>query len=300
MAYINVDEVYILDNSGAQVDAVADIPFKQDAGLTDAQKAQARANLGISAGGGGGGRNLLDNPWFTVNQRGATGASNSAYGLDRWKGINGGYTVNNDGSVTITGQMRQLGDWSYVWGKTVTISAMNTSGTVASWTGTMAAGTYAVGSMMSVTVTSATEININAVSNLKALKLELGSTSTLAQDAPPDYGEELAKCQYYFERIYADSANVSIANGFASSTTIMYCAFMIKPKRIKPSVSYDAGLGIGTGALSSFTSTAVTVQGFSPDTGHITLQCNATGMTANAAYRAGVMQGHYLDFSADL
>ena len=51
MAYINVDEVYILDNTGAQVDAVTDIPFKADAGLTDAQKAQARANLGISGGG---------------------------------------------------------------------------------------------------------------------------------------------------------------------------------------------------------------------------------------------------------
>ena len=28
--------------------------------------------------------NLLDNPWFTVNQRGATAYTVGAYGVDRW------------------------------------------------------------------------------------------------------------------------------------------------------------------------------------------------------------------------
>lgn len=46
MAVINVDDIYSLDNTGKQVDDAVDY-------------ALANSN-----------RNLLDNPWFTVNQRG--------------------------------------------------------------------------------------------------------------------------------------------------------------------------------------------------------------------------------------
>ena len=304
MAYINVDEVYILDNTGAQVDAVTDIPFKADAGLTDAQKAQARANLGISAGGGGVNRNLLDNAWFTVNQRGATGASSSSYGLDRWEGIQDGYAVNNDGSVTITGRMRQLGDWSYVWGKTVTISAMNTSGTVASWTGTMAAGTYSLGSMVNVTVTSATEINFYAVSNLKAVKLELGSTSTLAQDAPPDYGTELAKCMRYFQRIKGTSTNYApIGLGFTTSASSGVIAAVLVPlpvplRATAITVAKSGNLSLLAGST-SYTPSAITYYDHTEQ--QLRLNVTASGMTAGQfCYLQFSQSAAYIDLSADL
>lgn len=53
--------------------------------------------------------NLLDNPWFTVNQRGLSSYTSShinTYTVDRWRlevsNTNHSVTVNNDGSLTIT------------------------------------------------------------------------------------------------------------------------------------------------------------------------------------------------------
>ena len=41
----------------------------------------------------GSNRNLLMNPWFSVNQRGATTYTVGQYGVDRWKLISGSATV---------------------------------------------------------------------------------------------------------------------------------------------------------------------------------------------------------------
>lgn len=44
MAIINVDDAYILNETGAQVDKTTGIPFKNE-NLTEAEAAQARANI---------------------------------------------------------------------------------------------------------------------------------------------------------------------------------------------------------------------------------------------------------------
>lgn len=46
MAFINIDDVHVLNETGEQVDLVTGLPFK-DEGLTDAEKAQFR--VGIAA-----------------------------------------------------------------------------------------------------------------------------------------------------------------------------------------------------------------------------------------------------------
>ena len=48
MAAIDVNDAYVLDHTGEQVDQVTEVPYGA-AGLTDAQKAQARTNLGVPA-----------------------------------------------------------------------------------------------------------------------------------------------------------------------------------------------------------------------------------------------------------
>ena len=51
--------------------------------------------------------NYLDNPWFTINQRGKSTYTGNGYTIDRWKcndGAGGNSTtiINSDGSITIT------------------------------------------------------------------------------------------------------------------------------------------------------------------------------------------------------
>lgn len=236
MPYINVDEAYILDNTGLQVDQAVDIPFV-DAGFTDTQKAQARKNIAA----GGTNPNLLDNPFFTVNQRGASGAvTTSNYYLDRWRctyasGVN---TIVGTGFVTFdtgtaNGDLVQPIE-TLPLGKTVTISALLSDGTIESVTGTTPAATPASaswiitgdgenvklrlrwsGTLWQVYVTPIVKpVTVNAV------KLELGSVSTLANDVPPNYAEELAKCQFYCRNFAAIGSTIMyIGGGFANSTT---------------------------------------------------------------------------------
>ena len=73
---------------------------------------------------------------------------------------------------------------------------------------------------------------------IKAVKLELGTVSTLANETAPNYQQELAKCQSYFVRIgkklgqfgqslngyglYASSARVMLLKRMVSTPTITF------------------------------------------------------------------------------
>lgn len=325
MPNINIDDAYILDETGAQVGAVTDIPFKADAGLTDAQKAQARANLGISGGGGGGGRNLLDNPWFTVNQRAATtisGSSAGVFSVDRWRlyGSTTSLTVTNDGvqvNSASNGLLQRFDDniGAYLNGKTVTVSAMDKDGNIASKsltysnasmqnTGTLTLGnktcTIYLGLISSYQAFSITTGSYTI--DLRAVKLELGSTSTLAQDAPPDYAEELAKCQRYFVRI-GNTSGVTTPIGYGiknSSTNIWVNVATPVELRAVPTTSFSGthrvfGGGAGSRDISSYSTYGKNSQGV------LLLAAISSGSLAdNEVFAVYAASGAYIDFSADL
>lgn len=287
--------------------------------LTDAQKAQARANIGATSTNA----NILMNPWFTVNQRGSASYTANGYTVDRWANTNS--TALTSVAVGSTGITLTKASGGYAFFRqyinapidlnaTYTLSILDSNGNVYSATRQFVNGT-----------SSETLVSVNGMTigfglygkdatpyvalyfgtgssgsvTLRAIKLELGSICTLANDAPPDYAEELAKCQLYFERIKASTANLSLAMGNAGSTTIIYCPLKIAPKRATPTVTVDTGLGIGTSSL-NLTSTAVAIQGASISTGNFTLQVTTSGLTQGNVYRVGVLSGHYIDFSADL
>lgn len=246
MAYINVDEVYILDNTGLQVDMATDIPFV-DAGFTDTQKAQARKNIAA----GGSNHNLLDNAYFVgggsqlgdgvfpINQRGQTSYSSVGYGIDRWRGETGYASVAlaTDGLKFCSSTSGQWGTLvqlvasaKYLAGETVTISAIID--------GTLIYTTYTLPSSGSYDLTA---VNVNGIyinlyspdgvniqfriytqettqHTIKAVKLEKGTVSTLANDPPPDFGEERRKCQQYlFIRDYVQTD--IIGHGLSVSAT---------------------------------------------------------------------------------
>ena len=163
--------------------------------------------------------NLLDNPWWgsgeVINQRGVT-SNFSGYNIDRWKTAGtGSYALGADG-ITITGNtqayMTQLCDTLAKWtGRTFTGSVMLSDGTIYSGTGTFngtnAAVFYNVNNLLfyieptNGLVRFGVSVSGSLTKTIRAVKLELGSVSTLANDTPPEYGTELLKCQRYFFRI---------------------------------------------------------------------------------------------------
>ena len=178
--------------------------------------------------------NLLDNPWFTnpINQRGVSGTlSSTGYFYDRWKANTTGIVITS-GYITLpaNGGFRQYLELGRIAdGKTYTLSVMASDGNIYTMTGTLTssesgwqvnkhllqnyiwAGIRVDSGKWDIDITSTNGVNI------KAVKLELGSVSTLANDVPPDYGTELAKCQRYFYRISGNSV-MPIGAGYTRST----------------------------------------------------------------------------------
>ena len=263
-------------------------------------------------------RNLLDNPWFTVNQRGASGTISTAnqFGADRWKKSGGsGRVIVGDGYFTPVGGggYRQINPWNkIISGRTYTVSAMTADGNVYSATGVLSSTTsgwqissHLIPNSLWVGVqNNGGNLDIiftgqNGDIQVIAVKLELGSVSTLANDAPPDYGEELSKCQRYFLRIYGDPIGTGyIASGLGT-------VFILVPTgvtmRAKPTVSYSGAFSVRVqgSTISVSAMTFATPAHTGGGVGIVcTLSSNAGPVGACAMYPNATTS--YIDLSADL
>ena len=124
--------------------------------------------------------NLLINPDFRVNQRGASGTiSATGYFVDRWQLTGGTVTVNSDGTITLDG--------------TITQTLENAVGADVTASANAGKATY-VNSTRTFTLTANGEI-------IKWAKLEVGNVAT--PFSPPDPVAELNKCQRYYQKIAA-------------------------------------------------------------------------------------------------
>lgn len=190
-------------------------------------------------------RNFLDNPFFTVNQRGGSSYNTttaSGYGLDRWWSIFANITV-NDGSITLTrpsgvsyaANLRQaIIEEKALRGKKVTLSidvedfsgnckigirkasGMNAGMTLIEQKDITNTGITTMTTTLPDDVESSTYPYLLATIEtantegsyitIKAVKFEVGEISTLAIDEEPNYAEELLKCQRYF---YKTKGNAS-------------------------------------------------------------------------------------------
>lgn len=295
MPYINVNDAYILDNTGKQVDDAVDY-------------ALANSN-----------RNLLDNPWWgsgeVVNQRSVTAkpSSNGAYCIDRWT-WNSGADANNmslgANGITFTRSAsniwfaQKMANPSALVGKKITGSVMLSDGTIKSGSVVYAS----VGSTPTLYEDSAVQIYISSAGafsltikttqTIRAVKLELGSYSTLANDVPPDYGEELKKCQYFFRRITVQD-NGFIALGWATSATAAQFPNILgtSPMRAKPSATPTGAVYVRDPSGTDHAVSSFTVQ-YDPVT--VCLQANTSGLTANTVARLRIGAGGRIDLSADL
>lgn len=282
--------------------------------LTDANKEMARANIDAGKNGAWTNPNLLDNPFFTINQRSFTsqdfGSSGNGYTVDRWKGYRSIVTVKSDGTIDLTPNSGAYGIAQFieagrlVVGKTHTAS-VNIGGTIYSWTfvySTTAAyssyfgtnnrfyhHTNANGSVdLWITGTA------NVTYNVRSFKLELGTVSTLANDVPPNYNEELRRCKYYFRRITnpAGGAQWCMA-GFNATTTVAIFILDNPMRSATKTISYSGALqvnGVSVTSVGSYTR------------GHDTTLSVVTSGGLTAYGGAGLIIGAngYLDISADL
>jgi len=271
--------------------------------------------------------NLLDNPWFTVNQRGQSSYTNPSVGthvVDRWavryNPSSGDVAVaNNIVTLTSNGGFLIIGERFEenvgFSGKTMTASIMLSDGTIYNGTDVFpskngadkividtddfsvyfqyssASGNYP---MLGITC------KVNKTLAIKAVKLELGSVSTLAQDTAPNYQQELAKCQRYFVRFFGTS---SVGTGFAqTSTTAWITTVLPVPMRTQPTLTLTGTIRIQHANGIGDAGPAVTALSINTiNSIHVKLDCTSSGLVAGEGCELNVRNStSYLDFSADL
>ena len=262
MPNINLDDAYILDETGAQVDKVTGL-FTKDEGTTSGEKAFAQLNIGTA----GSNRNLLDNPWFTIDQTsvttGSTPAATAVDVRDRWRvAYCTSYTFNNDGTITTVWNGSGAGayliqyallDEAALWvGKEVTFSGY-VDGVLVSKTFTLPTSggvlyTLTDGVYLRCNNTTANnrglEFQVYHTSTsgktLGPFKLEKGNISTLPNDGPPDYDAELAKCQRVFWRLNG-TGNYSAYGLAVAPTTTSANLFVTTPVQMRatPTVTFS-------------------------------------------------------------
>lgn len=173
----------------------------------------------------GKGVNLFDNAYFIgggtagafpINQRGYTDSlpGYGEVGIDRWNMYSATGSLQADGLHLGEGEaiLQKLDSYllSALNGKQITISALTSLGLFSGHiTLDTSAGVQYVtttGFTMFKTATNDFQMNTQSAVTLFAVKLELGTQQTLARqingewvlnDTPPNYQQELAKCQRY-------------------------------------------------------------------------------------------------------
>ena len=220
--------------------------------------------------------NLLDNPWFTVNQRGLSSYTTSwKYTVDRWKMLDLKSVVISSNGLTITRGSGTIANPFFYQifedsmsvaldGKTLTMSVLLGDGTILSKSGVYTRGggwsvislidtDHTIWICVSGGISGSEELSFRIAPypadsqiTIKAAKLELGSVSTLAMDTAPNYATELLKCQRYFYA-FNSKPNLTghsyaiIGTGYATSANNIRVPFYLPVEmRIVPTVSVSA------------------------------------------------------------
>lgn len=261
-------------------------------------------------------KNLFYNPWFTINQRNQSIFESSPgtmhYCVDMWK-TDGEITINTDKTLTIT----KLNDGTYfeqildfyddMDGITYTLSFVD--------------GSDALHSHTFIANTSATQViyedthykvsfahgdrgitfYFKETVTIKAMKLEVGSVSTLSNDSAPNDAEELLRCQHYLYRIMSTHASSGIIAVFRANSTTQARATIPTPTWMRGdsiAMRYDGVtvFELGTGTTVPITNIVANGGGSS----HLTL-IMLGNFTQQKTYSLlfNTTSG-YLEFSAEL
>lgn len=191
--------------------------------------------------------NLLINPDFKINQRGATSYEKQGYSVDRWKILNVTVTPNTSGGVTVTndkytdtGTFVQILENATEGDSTLSCYVTSVSGTV-----TMVADDNSqviLKQGLNVVHTSKSTkaftifLNQGTSISLKWVKLEQGKIAT--SFVSPNSAEELVKCERYYEKRNWNTKQATIIDN------IMYVLDEVKEKRVKPTVKHSGNTNV--------------------------------------------------------
>jgi hypothetical protein len=274
--------------------------------------------------------NLLDNPWFTVNQRGQSSYNSTGYTVDRWyMGASAAgtksVTVNSDETVTVA---NEASDSTVVYffqrldkaitdkllNKMVTISVMLSDGTIFSASKAFAGVVFGNITVNGVALggyriwinstTGVAELTVDVYAgksiSIKAIKLELGEVSTLASDTAPNYQQELAKCQRYFQMLsLPGTVNSAIGMGQARTTTKaeIHVPLACAMRTNTPTVAFSGAIKLrNADTVKDVTNVAREC----PGTNDFMLAMESTGLSAGAPYSCFIYQSGFISLSADL
>lgn len=207
-------------------------------------------------------RNLLHNWDFTnpVNQRGVTSLqqdSTLAYFIDRWQVWDGNFSITDsglqvawNGTSGYNARIRQRIERK-IFGTTVTVSAIiddvlyQDSLTIPETANSASYGTTNNGIQFFVQNHDSTCASVGLVVNgtstrtISRIKCEVGSASTLEQDSPSDYGEQLGLCQRYCVKLAGGTARYRPSH----KTTSLFDFFIPLPVGMRTTPSYSGTFG---------------------------------------------------------
>jgi len=198
--------------------------------FNETHNGEINAHMADMAAHGVSHKNLLHNWDFRnpVNQRGFTSTTAAGYTIDRWRAVTSGHKVEltpNGLKLTASSSAglnnclaQYIENYKQFEGKTLTLSVHVVENTLTKGCNLrrnnfsspviMGTGYFSY----TFTLPTLTELAVgiqfwDRVADsgkyvvIDKMKLEIGSTSTLANDPPADYGEQLALCQRYYQKI---------------------------------------------------------------------------------------------------
>lgn len=207
------------------------LPVHNGAGLKKGLLSQLASYLGTKFSN----PNLLINPDFKINQRGATSYEKQGYSVDRWKiwsvtvtpSSNGGITIKND-KYTDSGTFIQILENATEGDSTLSCYVTSVSGTVTMVSDDDSQVVLKQG--LNVVHTSKSTKNFTIFLNqgtsitLKWVKLEQGKVAT--EFIAPNPAEELTKCKRFFQVL-------NVFEGFVGSVSYwnLYTKFYVGAMR---------------------------------------------------------------------
>lgn len=240
--------------------------------------------VGDINGAGLGVPNLVINPEFTINQRGAASrtATSSAYNFDRWY---------YDGTNLLQGiESLNLRPGTYVisWeGSSTCAYSLNTAASPAQGAQSYAAVTN--GSTITIGTVGSNNLWLRFtgdLANLNKIKLVLGSVATPFEHRP--YGQELALCQRYLPAFNSSStiSAFGIGQPVSATSALVLCVFPVQARTTPTGVTVSNLSHIRTrqtnGGDVSY-STSATLTNASTTSAELYLQGGSDGMIAGGA-----------------
>ena len=254
------------------------------------------------------GWNLLDN-WYLVdpvNQRGLSSypaTPTTRYTIDRWRAPQAMEVSLSDGGLLLANTYSDYNSLVQViefpdglWGRTFTMSVLKNGGLLThtftlpntppdthfSWSDPLHGDVNGRPSLFWHNSFSQLWFTMRlfpeSALHVQAVKLELGTVSTLANDPPPDFGMELLKCQRYQLVFMNPGTSGSIAGGQINPHSMTFSVPVPVQMRILPVISGSLGVMAGEVMITNWDLPVIVAPPNRPNIVHVQVNQQGHGM----------------------